>query len=90
MATPVYICDALQEKVTYVAKMNSEFSTKLGSEHPYQYVPEEYKKYCSIKPGKRAYKVQILKNVRLRKSRLKFFEDKKMKKNSYLSTAYTN
>ncbi len=50
------ICDALQEMVTYVGKMNFEFSTKLGSEHPY-HVPEEYKAYCSIEPEKQAYKV---------------------------------
>ncbi len=43
-------CDTFQEKVTYVGKINFEFSTKLGSEHPYQHVPEENKVYCSIEP----------------------------------------
>ncbi len=42
------ICDALQEKVTCVAKLNSEFPKKLGSGHLYQHVPEEYKAYCSF------------------------------------------
>ncbi len=74
------ICDAFQEKVTYVGKMNSEFSPKLGSGHPHQHVPEEYKVYCSIEPEKGAYKVQSLKNVLLRKSLLKFLEDIKTKK----------
>ncbi len=74
------ICDAFQEKVTYFGKMNFEFSTKLGSGHLYQHVPEEYKAYCSIKPEKRAYKLRILKNVILRKSPLKFLEDLKRKK----------
>ncbi len=73
-------CDAPQKQVTYVGKMNSEFSTKFSSGHPYQHVPEEYKAYCSIEPEKRAYKVQSLKNVLLRKSHFKFLEDMKMKK----------
>ncbi len=63
------MCDALQEKVTHVGKMNFEFSTKLGSKHPCQYVPEEYKVYYFIKLGKWAYKVRILKNLLLKKSR---------------------
>ncbi len=83
-------CDVLQEKITYVGKMNFEFSTKFGSERLYRHVPEEYKTYCSIEPEKQAYKVQILKNVLLRKLRLKFLEDIKTKNNSYLSTVYTN
>ncbi len=74
------ICDAFQEEVAYVGKMNFEFSSKLGNGHPNQQVPEEYKAYCSIEPEKRAYKVWILKNVLLRKSRLKFLEDIKTKK----------
>ncbi len=74
------IRDALQEKVIYVGKINFEFSTKLGSEHEYQHVPEEYKAYCSIEPEKRACKARILKRVLLRKSHLKFLEDIKMKK----------
>ncbi len=53
------ICDVFQEKVTYIGKMNSEFSTKLGSGHLYQHVPEEYKLYCSIEPEKRAYKCKV-------------------------------
>ncbi len=61
------ICDALQEKVTFVRKMNSEFCIKLCSGHPYQYVPEEYKAYCSIELEKQVYKVHSLKNVLLRK-----------------------
>ncbi len=40
-------CDALQEKVTYVRKINFEFSTKLGSGQPYQHVPEKYMAYYS-------------------------------------------
>ncbi len=60
--------------------MNFEFSTKLGSGHPYQYVPEKYKAYCSIEPEKRAYRVRILKNVLFRKSCLKYLEDIKIKK----------
>ncbi len=83
----IKICDALQEKVTYVGKMNFEFSTKLNSGHPYQHVPEEYKAYYSIELEKRAYKTLILKNVLLRKSHLKFLEDIKTKKNSHLSGA---
>ncbi len=67
-------------KVTYVRKMNFEFPTKLGSEHLYQHVPEKYKAYCSIEPEKWAYKMWMLKNVLLRKSRLKFSEDIKTKK----------
>ncbi len=62
--------------------MNSEFSTKLSSGHPYQHVPEEYKEYCSIEPEKRAYKVQSLKNVLLRKSSLKLlrgYKDEKIR-----------
>ncbi len=82
-------CGALQEKVTYVRKMNFEFSTNLGSAHPYQRVPEEYGAYCSIEPEKQAHKVRILKNVLLRKSCFKFLEDIKTKKKSYLNTAYT-
>ncbi len=70
--------------------MNSEFSTKLCSGHTYQHVPEEYKAYCSIEFEKRSYKVQSLKNVLLRKSCLKFLDDIKMKKNSYLSTTCIN
>ncbi len=66
------VCDVLYEKVTYIEKMNFEFTTKLD-------IPEEYTAYCSIEPEKRAYKVWILKNVLLRKSRLKFLEDMKMK-----------
>ncbi len=42
------ICDALQEKFTYVGKMSFEFSAKSGSGHPCQHVPEEYKAYCLI------------------------------------------
>ncbi len=53
--------------------MNFESSTKLGSGHPYQHVPEKYKAYCSIKPEKQAYKVRILKDVLARKSRFKVF-----------------
>ncbi len=60
--------------------MNFEFSTKLSSEHPYQHVPEYYKAYCSIESEKKVYKVRILKNVLLRKSRFKFLEDIKTKK----------
>ncbi len=52
----------------------------MGSGHPYQHVPEEYKAYCSVESEKRAYIVQSLKNVFLRKLRLKFLEDIKMKK----------
>ncbi len=70
--------------------MNSEFPTKLGSGHPYQHVPEEYKAYCSIKPDKQAYKVLSLKIVLLRKLSLKFLRGYKDEQNSYLSTAYTN
>ncbi len=70
----------LQEKVIYVEKINFKFSTKLGREHPYQYVPEEYKAYCSIEPEKQAYKVWILKNILLRKQHFKFLKDIKMKK----------
>ncbi len=84
------MCDALQEKVTCVGKMNFEFSTKLGSGPKYQRIPEEYRAYCSIESEKRAYKVRILKNVLLRKSGLKFLEDIKMKKKSYLCTAFIN
>ncbi len=84
------ICDALQEKVTYVGKINFEFSSKLDSGHPYQHVPGEYKACCSIEPEKRAYKVRILKNVLSRKLSLNFLEDIKMRKNSCLNTAYTN
>ncbi len=68
------------EKVTYVGKMNFEFSTKLGSGYPCQHVLEECKAYCSIQPEKRAYRVQNLKNVLLRKLLLKFLEDMKLKK----------
>ncbi len=50
-----------QEKVTYVGKMNFEFSTKLGGGRPYQHVPEEYKAYCLIEPEIRAYKIGIWK-----------------------------
>ncbi len=46
------ICDTLQEKVMYVANINFEFFTKLGSEYSYQHVPKEYKAYCSIEPEK--------------------------------------
>ncbi len=52
-------CDALQEKVTYVGKINFEFSTKLASGHIYQHVPEEYKAYCSIESEKWAYSVNF-------------------------------
>ncbi len=51
------LSNALQEKVTYIGKMNYEFSTKFGSGHPYQHVLEEYKAYCLIEPEKQAYKV---------------------------------
>ncbi len=61
------ICDDLREKVTYVGKMNFEFCTKLGRGHPYQHVPEENQVLWLTEPGKRAYKVRILKNVLLRK-----------------------
>ncbi len=69
--------------------MNFEFLTKLGSRHPYQHVLEEHKAYCS-KPEKRAYKVQIWKNVLLRKSRFKVFRGYTNEKNSYLNTACAN
>ncbi len=59
--------------------MNFEFSTKLGSEHPYQHIPEEYKAYCAIEPEKQAYKERILKNVLLRKSCFKFLKGIKTK-----------
>ncbi len=70
--------------------MNFEFSPILGSGHPYQHVPEEYKAYCSIEPEKWAYKVWILKYIFLRKSHLKFLGDIKTKEHSYLCSAYTN
>ncbi len=59
--------------------MNFESSIKMGSGHLYQHVPEEYKAYCPIELEKRAYKVWILKNVPLKKLRIKFLEDIKMK-----------
>ncbi len=74
------LCDALQEKVTYVGNIISKFFTKSDSRHPYQHVPEEYKAYCSTEPEKWVHKVRILKNVLLRKLCLKFSEDIKMKK----------
>ncbi len=61
-------CDALQEKVTYVGKMNFEFSTKLGSGHPYQHVPKKYKAYCSIEPEKQAYRFSRRITSQLQKS----------------------
>ncbi len=66
--------------ITYVGKMNFEFSTKLGSGYPHQHVPEEYTAYCSIEPEKGVYKLQISKNVLLRKLHLMFLEDIKTKK----------
>ncbi len=87
------ICYALQEKVTYVGKMNFEFSTKLGSVHPYQYVPEKYKAYCSIEPEKRAYRARILadfKKCTFEKIAFKVFGGYKDETNSYHSTAYTD
>ncbi len=47
-----FTCDVLQEKVTYVGKMNSEFSTKLANVYSYQHVPEEYRVYWAIEPEK--------------------------------------
>ncbi len=73
-----------------VGKINFEFSTKLGSGHLYQHIPEEYKAYWSMEPENRACKMRILKNVLLRKLSSKFLEDIKTKKKSYLSTIYTN
>ncbi len=70
----------LQEKGTYVGKINFEFSTKLVSGHPHHHVPEEHEAYYSIELEKRVYKVWILKNVLLRKSCLKLLEDIKTKK----------
>ncbi len=70
--------------------MNSEFSTKLGSCHPYQYVPEEYEAYCSIEPEKGTYKVQSLKRCTFEKIGFKVFGGYEDEKNSYISTAYTN
>ncbi len=69
--------------------MNSEFSTKLGSKHPYQHVPEKYKAYCSIEPEKRAYSAKFEKGTS-EKIAFKVFGGYNVEKNSYPSSGCAN